>query len=52
MRANDELRWVRSLIEALAFGRTNGVWLTVAEQARYQDLCRREAELLKETQAA
>lgn len=49
---HDELRWISSQIESLAFARTNGGHYTAEDDARYHQLCRQEAELLRRAQAA
>lgn len=48
----DELLWVRSQIESLEFSRTTGGLYTAEDVARYHDLCRQEADLLRRMQAA
>ena len=50
--AIDELRWLRSEIEALIFTRTCGGPYGAADRARYSELCRREAVLLLTIEAA
>ena len=47
MTTHAELRWVRTQLRALAFSRTNGHWLSPADQEHYLRLCQRERELLE-----
>lgn len=46
MDPEDDLRWVRSQIEALIFSRSTGGAYTDRERASYRDLCAREAALM------
>ena len=50
--AIDELRWLRSEIEALIFTRTCGGPYSAADRAWYSELCKREAALLRTIEAA
>jgi len=50
--AIDELRWLRSEIEALIFTRTCGGLYSASDRARYSELCEREAALLGTIEAA
>ncbi|HMK99136.1 MAG TPA: hypothetical protein VK428_03005 [Acidimicrobiales bacterium] len=50
--AIDELRWLRSEIEALIFTRTCGGLYSASDRARYSELCKREAALLGTIEAA
>lgn len=51
MDSKDELRWVRSQIEALMFSRSSGGAFSDSDRARYRDLCAREETLLLATVA-
>ncbi|HAM00914.1 MAG TPA: hypothetical protein DCQ30_01605 [Acidimicrobiaceae bacterium] len=46
MDPEDDLRWVRSQIEALIFSRSTGGAYTDRDRASYRDLCAREAALM------
>jgi hypothetical protein len=48
----EELRWVRSQIEALIFSRSTGGAYSDRDRVKYRDLCEREAALMFMIRAA